>query len=176
LKKRKIYLDWTIDCFSFCFNQTYIEVIDFPYCLFVEGKETYQILFYFCWGPLGQSYSYSIVHKGPSDTIISAFITLQIMLLDISNSFYDNEFWIDAVFYRLKSILTKWLFIFRGLTISPTAESIWAWTSSTESFSMLSIRKFRRVFNCSRKFKFTKLRINRRKVQCRKDCKAKWLF
>jgi len=47
--------------------------------------------------------------------------------------------------------LTNWLFILRGLTICPTAESTWALSSSAVSFSMLSTLKLSRVFNCSEK-------------------------
>ncbi len=47
------------------------------------------------------------------------------------------------------SWLTRWLFIFSGLTIWPTAESTSAFSSSSLSFTMLSMFKFRRDFSCS---------------------------
>ena len=44
---------------------------------------------------------------------------------------------------------TSWLFILRGLTIWPTAESTWAFNSSSESLSILSTFRFSLAFSCS---------------------------
>ena len=49
---------------------------------------------------------------------------------------------------------TNWLFILSGLTIWPTAESTWAFSSSSVSLSMLSTFKLSLAFNCSTKIEY----------------------